>query len=260
MRSRIVQYCILVLGVAGIFSSCASTPEEAGSRSPETYWRSLDRDQLISRLDQSPPTQEELHDLLFEAVEYSEDPEIISVILDAGASAETRRAEDWTVLMEASEHNPNPEVIELLVARGAPLNAVDSRGWTALMEAVVSNPNPRIALVLVELRAEVNARDEYGWSPLLLTVQHRDDLQLVLDLLAAGADLHAMNDHRINSLMWAASHSSSPELVETLLALGADGRIRDRGGRSAYDLALANPVLRNDPVLELLKQEAERLP
>ena len=64
-----------------------------------------------------------------------------------------------TLLMYAAD-NEDPEVISLLVEAGAALDATSLAGWTALMYAVRDNPNPEVALRLLELGADPNVRNE----------------------------------------------------------------------------------------------------
>ena len=48
----------------------------------------------------------------------------------------------WTALMWAAEYNSNPEVIDVLLKAGADVNAKDQDGQTALMSAARYNSNP----------------------------------------------------------------------------------------------------------------------
>ncbi|MBR1604047.1 MAG: ankyrin repeat domain-containing protein, partial [Synergistaceae bacterium] len=56
----------------------------------------------------------------------------------------------------------NPEVIKLLIDAGADVNARNEDGKTALMAAARYNQNPEVIETLVDVGADVNARNEDG--------------------------------------------------------------------------------------------------
>ncbi len=53
------------------------------------------------------------------AAENNQNPEVIKVLLEAGADVNARTAADKTPLMFAAENNQNPEVIKVLLDAGA---------------------------------------------------------------------------------------------------------------------------------------------
>ncbi len=67
-----------------------------------------------------------------------------------------------TALMGAAEYNPNPEVITVLLAAGADVNARNDSGWTPLMGAVVLNQHPDVITVLLAAGADAKAKDNAG--------------------------------------------------------------------------------------------------
>ena len=62
---------------------------------------------------------------------YNENPEVISLLLKAGADINVKTPDGVTVLMSASDHNPNPGVIITLLKAGADAKAKNSAGKTA---------------------------------------------------------------------------------------------------------------------------------
>ena len=64
--------------------------------------------------------------------------------------------------MIAAAHNSNPEVITVLVQAGADVNATDASGVTPLMLAAAGNSNPEVITVLLSLGADPKAKDNSG--------------------------------------------------------------------------------------------------
>lgn len=72
-----------------------------------------------------------------------------------------------TPLIFVSSHNANPEVLQVLLNAGADVNARDDAGGTAFMYAVLYNDNPEPLLaLLLEAGADINAQDDFGGTAL----------------------------------------------------------------------------------------------
>ena len=65
-----------------------------------------------------------------------------------------------TVLMHAAAHNPDPQVIALLVRAGAKVNTRGPRQWTALMMAAYGNTNPAVVDALLAAGANAALRSD----------------------------------------------------------------------------------------------------
>jgi ankyrin repeat protein len=165
-----------------------------------------------------------------------------------------------TPLMAAALCNRNPEIIEILVEAGADAKAIDNDGRTALMYAVMrgaiytsDKPTPLknyqddvlikllhnpgggnnefnlnssdIAVTLLRHGADVNAIDRQGDSALMhfsqKTVKHIDEEEAVyMVLLINGADVNQRNNLGMTPLVLAV-HQNASNLVDMLLAAGA---------------------------------------
>ncbi len=64
--------------------------------------------------------------------------------------------------MWAAWNNQNPEVLEVLVKAGAEVNAQDTDGVTPLMKASSYNQKPKILEVLLNAGANVRIKDKNG--------------------------------------------------------------------------------------------------
>ena len=97
------------------------------------------------------------------------------------------------------------EIVELLIAHKADVNARNAEGATALHDAALAGQTA-VAEVLLNHGAEIDARD---------------------------------GDTQATALERAASWGAS-EVVELLLKRGANPSIKDKNGKTALDLAVAN--------------------
>ena len=120
-------------------------------------------------------------------------PERVQDLLDLGADVMEVGDRGWTPLHWAASNSRDPEVIALLLEAGADVHAKAS-GFVPLHCAAMVNPNPNIILMLLEGGAEVNARLDSGENPLWMacsSAQKNPDIIQVL--LAKGADTNKKN-------------------------------------------------------------------
>jgi hypothetical protein len=144
---------------------------------------------------------------LFEIVKNGSLEEITKA-LSSGANVNGRdRSDDYnkTPLMIAAEFAQNPDVIDLLLKAGAEVNAIDVNGKTPLMYAAYKNQIPGVLSALIKAGANVNARDsrysgygafgDRGWTPLMYAATNNQNPEIVQLLLVSGADIKALEYH-----------------------------------------------------------------
>ena len=156
--------------------------------------------------------------------------DIVTLLLDRGADADTKDVFGKTALHVAAE-NGRASVVTALLERGADCNAKeDINGFTPLMLAAQSDVS--VVEVLLEHGADVGATDEQGRTALHLVVNFFDGAQpfpadqmfygrwrlaCTLLLLQAGATITSQfNGQALNSL---ASHAASRRCRELVFAL-----------------------------------------
>ena len=179
-------------------------------------------------------------------------PDVVSLLLRAGADVNAVDGGGSTPLHEAARRNPDPAVVELLLDAGADVHVVGSGrqlsgGWgpsTPLHLAAGSNPEPAVVAALLAAGADPNASDEAtnGWTPLHLAASQNRNRSVIRVLVAAGADIGARTRTGSTALHLAAREN--PEVVPLLLELGADLYAADDEGTAALTLIRRNKALR----------------
>jgi ankyrin repeat protein len=88
-------------------------------------------------------------------------------------------------LISAANRN-DPEIVKLLLEAGADVNTTVSDSWTALMEACREGNLP-IVKHLLESGADVNAKNSIGSTALGVAEEHGAPREIIDLLLAHGA-------------------------------------------------------------------------
>ena len=184
------------------------------------------------------------------AAGFNQNPEVIELLLKAGAHLHERDDSGETPLHGAAGSSKNPEIIELLLKAGADLHERDDSGETPLHEAAWGNENLEIIELLLKAGADLHERDDSGETPLHEAAWGNENLKIIELLLKAGADPHARDDSGETPLHEAAGSSKNPEIIELLLKAGADLHERDDSGETPlHEAAWGNENLE---IIELL--------
>lgn len=180
----------------------------------------------------------------------NQEPDLVGLLLDAGARLEARDASGWTALMKAAWANDAGSVTRL-VGKRAPVDTVSGDGWSAL-DLAVSYADASVVQALLAAGANVKRANAKGFTPVMFAVA-RDDPAILDALLARGADVGHANQAGVTALMLAAA-AGRDDVAKRLLAAGADPAARNRGGKTAATLAQD----RGDAALAALLSEARR--
>ena len=161
---------------------------------------------------------------------------IAAMLLNAGASVETRDARGQTPLLLAI-NNSHSAIAKLLLSKGANPSVPDQKDYTPLMGSV---GNADMVRALLAHGAKVNAVekgnfDERNWTALMHAAA-RGNVDSVTALIKAGADLHARDDRGRTPLITAVRKKNT-KVASALVAAGARVNDEDLDGKTALDYA-----------------------
>lgn len=148
----------------------------------------------------------------------------VKLLIEAGADA---HAADHTSTQPISEAS-TPEIVRMLVEAGADINFISGEGYT-LLKSAAEALNVEMVRALLDMGAATDGETQrYTTTPLYVAVQ-QDDLEIAKLLLDAGANPNAQNV----DLWFPLSNAQSIEMVQLLLDHGADIHLRDEIGSDA---------------------------
>jgi ankyrin repeat protein len=151
-------------------------------------------------------------------------PELVSVLLDAGADPACRAVSGYTPLMMAAMAGDSRSV-EMLLGAGANPN-VGTRSTLTPLAAAAGFGHERVVEVLLAHGASASGKlhgsdGRPPMPPLLCALRSPDvPIAIVSKLIDAGADVNSPDDEG-NTPLHAATESGRKDLVELLLRRGA---------------------------------------
>ena len=157
---------------------------------------------------------------LHDAAYSNNNPEVITALIDAGASVGVRDDAGNTPLHDAAYSNKNPEVITALIDAGALVDARDDAGNTPLQRAVMqaSKYDPENVILIWEKIYEsiirnlanvfVVERFEFREIRIPGDDGYEKRLRAIEILIEAGASVEAKNNDEITPLQYAKQHSN----------------------------------------------------
>lgn len=147
---------------------------------------------------------------------------------------------DGTYLHLAAQYNANPEVIDLLIKAGAKVNERGLIELTPLHLAAIYCSNPAVIEALIKAGADVNAKDKRGLTPLHEAAHMSANPDIIKALVKAGADVNAKEIDSMSPLHEAVRTDTAPGIITALIKAGADVNAKTSGGKSVFDLASEN--------------------
>ncbi len=152
-----------------------------------------------------------------------------------------------TVLHLAAGNTQEPEILKILINAGANIEAKSSEGFTPLHIASAHNTNPTITKTFLDAGADIEAKAELGLTPLHSAAAYNTNNEIIELLLKAGAQINS----KIILIGWtplhaAAAYNGNPKIIVTLLENGADPGAPDAQGKIPLDLLSENNNLAYD--------------
>ena len=165
------------------------------------------------------------------------DPATVRACISHGYSVNDRSpVKRATPLHWAAAASDDPEVVSVLVEAGASLEAVSHNRRTPLHFAARSNPNLGVLRALLRYEPDVYARNRFGRTPLHLAALWNDNPDVVEEL-ARVTDVNVRSTvgetplhSATRSQGYPAVPNPNPEVVAVLLRRGADLAAEAKGG------------------------------
>ena len=183
--------------------------------------------------------------------------DVVRILIDRGADVNLSTESFGSPLVTACAKG-KLEIVKLLIEKAADLHTTNLVGHSALLTTALS-PESKLDLLdhLIRQGFDPLQGDKRGCNCLhyAARAQKSDHIKWMLE---HGINVNVTDDNGWSSLHWAvASTNDSAEVVNLLLERGSDKSIRDKQGRTAFDIAkifkrtediamLANHVQTND--------------
>ena len=149
-------------------------------------------------------------------ITFHPDPDIIPMLIAAGADVNIQTKDGNTALMIAVRIYP--DIVPMLIAAGADVNIQIKDGNTALMIAAQQRPN--VIPMLLTAGAKLHQRNNDGATALFRSVCFGED-DALLHILNAGGDPNDCNNDGYSALI-AAVILKSDKIIPILLRAGAN--------------------------------------
>lgn len=182
------------------------------------------------------------------------DPDLLGLLLCAGADIEARLVTGFTSLHLSACGLGSGDATAALLRRGAAKDAIGGEGLSPVHCAVLRGDIASMrALLAAGADASLRTRDSLRIAPLELAA-YRGRVGVVRELVRRGMDVDAADDHRFTALHEAAMKNEAA-VLDALVVAGADVTAEARG-RGITPLHLAVQYLCPEAVQELLRHEA----
>lgn len=167
--------------------------------------------------------------------------DLIKELVSFGVSTNSRDESGRSALSVAVRQG-DWKLTNTLLALGAGTDIADPAGMTALMEAI-STADKHIFQRLLDENPELDKRNQAGETALYLAVKEGSTTFSRL-LIQAGAEINLADKKGITPLMLSVMDSKTA-IITSLLEHGADPLQKDLSGRSAMDIPVSSPRIRN---------------
>ena len=181
--------------------------------------------------------------------------EEISRLIKSDANVNLCDNDGWTALMNAARYQNDPETVKILLDAGADPNQKNKYGSTALHLAAAYSETPEILRQLVE--ATNNSDEVFKSFIMTLTSNLADEKKQTAKIkifIDAKVPVNRFYDGR-TPLMYATKYSSSTQVIKVLLDNGAAKNLHSTDGKTAFDFAESNKLLKHDKIFWSLNQQ-----
>jgi len=146
--------------------------------------------------------------------------------------------------------------IEASLRKGAKCNLpYNHQGWTPFLRACREFDETEIIELFLKHGAKINSKNKDGETPLHIMAQHRSSYDCLELLIVEGADVDAQDNDGWTPLMNAVHHPQAMIRKDVIygLAHNSDTSIKNKEGKTAYDIAKENAAFDDEKLLLILK-------
>ncbi len=155
-------------------------------------------------------------------------PDVVKLLLNAGASVDAKAKSGETALMLAACAG-NSEIVEILLQAGADFTVRDNKGQSAMMLAGYYG---RKNVIEILLKVEDGIRKRVGGDVLSEAPGGNGQSQLFGKFVNAVSVVNAKSSDGMTPVMYAAHYPKSGDALNTLLDYGVDLKARDKNGHN----------------------------
>ena len=179
--------------------------------------------------------------LLQIAATYVSDPDIISLLLNAGATLKKKYSFEDDPIILAAAYNQNPNILKKLIEAGANINVTSpsDNSNTPLLMAAKYNNNPEIITTLIGLGSKITETDSNGNTSLMLAARYNVNTLISSMLIKAGASIKEKNKNG-ETLAQMAYKNNNKEIIKSL-GLPPE-KILPEKAKSAREIILSSPA------------------
>ena len=172
------------------------------------------------------------------------DLKLLDNLIFSKANVNLKDNEGWTALMFAARFSENPEVIKLLIANNADVFAKNNYGITALKLSAGFNKNSEITRLILEKHL---SQDNEVRNCFIYAITNGAPVSVIEAFWKKGANLNSIYDGK-TPLMYAAETNKDTLIIHWLIKHGAKTTYKSTEGKTAFDYARANKALPKDKI------------
>ncbi len=180
--------------------------------------------------------------------------EAVNVLLEGGASFETKSTKYGRTPLHIAAEEGKPEMVQLLMRKGADKDALDGNEWTPLYTSAYYG-SEAATVALLAGGADVNLESGHGKTSVIHIAAEDTHVDILRAVIEHGADVDAADGTYQNTALHLAAQSNRAEAIDVLVEAGAEIEARDSGGGTPLHSAATHLSL--EALSALLKHGAQ---